>query len=185
MKKRGIFLISLVLMGVVAGSLVFASCAGAEGPAGPAGPAGAQGAIGPAGPGLEPMTQTFDIYMWEKKAVAEGLLADLLPSTETQADLISEFYHWEPMVLVVHKGDTVVLNVSNPRGTIHNLSIPAIGVDTGPLAIREGKATISFVADRAGSFVYQCTIPWDHTTDPEQCHPDHKYMTGVLLVLDR
>ncbi len=46
MKKPGIFLISLVLIGAVAGSLVFASCTGAEGPAGPAGPAGPQGPAG-------------------------------------------------------------------------------------------------------------------------------------------
>ncbi len=56
MKKLGIFLISLVLIGAVAGSLVFASCAGAEGPEGsagaqgPAGPAGADGADGAEGP---------------------------------------------------------------------------------------------------------------------------------------
>lgn len=63
--------------------------------------------------------------------------------------------------------------------------IIAFGVNTGPLAPRGGEATISFVADRAGSFPYMCTIAWDPTTDPETCHPDHKYMTGVLLVLDR
>ncbi len=132
-----------------------------------------------------PKTQTFDIYMWEKKAVAEGPLVELIPPTETSADLLTEFYHWEPQVLVAFKGDTVVLNVSNPRGTIHSFGIPAFGVDTGPLAPRGGKATISFVADKAGSFNYLCTLPWDPTTDPEECHPDHKYMTGVLLVLDR
>ena len=56
-----------------------------------------------------PKTHTFDIYMWEKKAVAEDALAELIPVTETPADLLTEFYHWEPSVLVV-------LNVSNPRG---------------------------------------------------------------------
>ncbi len=71
MKKLGIFVISLVLIGAVAGSLVFASCAGSEGPAGPAGaagtagadgadgaqgPAGATGATGPQGPpGVDPV----------------------------------------------------------------------------------------------------------------------------------
>ena len=172
----------LVIVTVLVASLLLSACAGT---AGPAGPAGATGPAGPPGPGLKPMTQTFDIYMWEKKAVAEGALVELLPPTETSADLLTEFYHWEPSVLVVFKGDTVVLNVSNPRGGIHNLAIPAFGVDTGPLAPRGGEATISFVADRAGSFPYMCTIPWDPTTDPETCHPDHKSMTGVLLVLDR
>ncbi len=162
--------ILIVVTIALAASLLLSACAG------PAEPAGHE---------LESKTQTFDIYMWEKKAVAEGSLVDLLPPTETSADLLTEFYHWEPMVLVAFKGDTVVLNVSNPRGTIHNLAIPAFGVDTGPLTPRGGKATLEFVADRAGSFPYMCTIPWDHTTDPETCHPDHKYMTGVLLILDR
>ncbi len=138
-------------------------------------------ACAPAAP--TPKTQTFDVYMWEKKAVGEGPLNELLP--EAHDELISEFYHWEPSVLVVFKGDKVVLNVSNPRGTIHSFGIPAFGVETGPLAPRGGEATVEFVADRAGSFPYLCTIPWDSTTDPEECHPDHKYMTGVLLVLDR
>ncbi len=138
-------------------------------------------ACAPAAP--TPKTQTFDVYMWEKKAVGEGPMEELIP--ESHDELISEFYHWEPSVLVVFKGDKVVLNVSNPRGTIHSFGIPAFGVDTGPLAPRGGEATVEFVADRTGSFNYQCTTPFDPTTDPQECHPDHKYQTGVLLVLDR
>ena len=138
-------------------------------------------ACAPAAP--TPKTQTFDVYMWEKKAVGEGPMEELIP--ESHDELISEFYHWEPSVLVVFKGDKVVLNVSNPRGTIHSFGLPAFGVETGPLAPRGGAATVEFVADRAGSFNYQCTTPFDRTTDPEECHPDHKFMTGVLLVLDR
>ena len=170
--RKILIVVAMVLMA----SLLLSACAGSQGPQGPAGSPGS---------GLEPKTQTFDIYMWEKKAVAEGPMVELIPPTETSADLLTEFYHWEPSVLVVFKGDRVVLNVSNPRGTIHSLGIPAFGVDTGPLTPRGGKATIEFVADRAGSFAYQCTLPWDPTTDPETCHPDHKYQTGVLLVLDR
>ena len=56
MKKLGVFLIVLMLIGAVAGSLVVASCAGAEGPEGPSGaegpegPLGAEGPEGPSGP---------------------------------------------------------------------------------------------------------------------------------------
>ncbi len=161
MKKK---ILLLLTVGLIA-NLILAGCAA---------PANEEGAH-----------QTFDVYLWEKKAVAEGAMVDLLPPTETSEDLITEYYHWEPIVLVVHKGDKVTLNVSNPRGTIHNLAIPAFGLDTGPLTPRGGEATLEFVADRAGSFPYMCTIPWDHTTDPETCHPDHKYMTGTLLVLNK
>ncbi len=50
MRKPGILLIVLALVGVVVGSLVFASCAGAEGQAGATGPAGPQGPTGDQGP---------------------------------------------------------------------------------------------------------------------------------------
>ncbi len=50
MRKPGIFLLVLALVGVVVGSLVFASCAGDEGQAGAIGPAGPQGPTGAQGP---------------------------------------------------------------------------------------------------------------------------------------
>lgn len=162
MKK---LLIGVVL--IMSLSPVLGACAG---PAGPAGPAGS------AGPGLEPKTRTFDIYMWEKKAVGEEPMEEVIP--EAPDLLLTEFYHWEPSVLVAFEGDTIVLNVSNPRGTVHSLVIPDFGVDTGPLAPEGGKATVEFVADKAGVFPFMCGTPWDPTTDPEECHPDHKYQTG-------
>lgn len=133
--------------------------------------------------GREPKTQVIDIFLWEKKAVAEDTLADLLGEAGHD-QLITEFYHWEPIVIVVPLGDTIVLNVSNPRGTVHGLAVPAFNVDTGALEPREGVATLEFVADKAGTFTIECSIPWDSSEDPELCHPDHKYMTGTLIVLD-
>jgi plastocyanin domain-containing protein len=121
--------------------------------------------------------------MWEKKAVGEEPMEEVIPGAHDL--LLTEFYHWEPSVLVAFEGDTIVLNVSNPRGTVHSLVIPDFGVDTGPLAPKEGKATVEFVADKAGVFPFMCGIPWDPTTDPEECHPDHKYQTGSLVILER
>lgn len=123
-------------------------------------------------------TQTIDIYMWEKKSMPEDPIKEAHPDSTGQ--LISEFYHWEPDVIVVGKGDTVILNVTNPRGTIHGLEIPAFGINTGPLDPKGGTATVEFVADKAGTYSYNCSTP------PEEgvCNAGHKFMTGTIIVLD-
>ncbi|MEE8324110.1 MAG: hypothetical protein V3R31_00490 [Candidatus Humimicrobiaceae bacterium] len=126
----------------------------------------------------EPKTQVIDIYMWEKKSMPEDPIKEAHPDSTGQ--LISEFYHWEPDVIVVLKGDTVVLNVSNPRGTIHGLAVPDFNIDTGPLDPKGGTATIEFVADKAGTYSYNCSTP------PAEgvCNAGHKFMTGTIIVLD-
>ncbi len=132
----------------------------------------------------EPKTQTIDIFINERKAVAEGALNELL-GEENHADLITEFYKWEPEVIVVNKGDTVVLNVTNPRGSVHGLEVPAFGIDTGPLEPRGGTATIEFIAAEAGTYTYNCSIPFDPDEDPQHCHPEHEFQVGTIIVLDR
>ncbi len=134
-------------------------------------------------PALEPKTRTFDIYMWEKKPHGEPPLEKLLPGSLDL--LVTEFHHWEPSVLVAFKGDTIVLNVSNPRGTVHSLTIPDFKVDTGPLAPKGGKATVKFVADKAGVFAFMSGTPWNPKATPEECDPGHKYQTGSLIILER
>ncbi len=131
----------------------------------------------------DPKTQTIDIFINERKAVPKGDLLELL-GEESHDSLISEFYKWEPEVIVVNKGDTVVVNVTNPRGTVHGLEFPAFSVDTGPLEPRGGTATIEFVAAKAGTFTYNCSIPFDPDTDPQDCHPEHEFQVGTIIVLD-
>ena len=104
--------------------------------------------------------------------------------------LIAHFFRWEPRVLVVFKGDTVVLNVYNPTDVVHGLEIPIFRVDTGPIApfVEGGEVsvvTVEFVADRAGTFEFRCATPYDPEVVPQVCHPDHDYLTGTLIVLDR
>ena len=64
------------------------------------------------------------------------------------------------------------------------LAVPGFGVDTGPLDPRGGEATLEFVADKAGTFAFNCSIGYDSGQDPEYCHPDHEFMTGTIIVLD-
>lgn len=130
-------------------------------------------ACAPAAPA--PKTQTFDLIMGEQITIAEA---------ETGEDEeVGEFHRWEPAVLVVNKGDTVVIHVTNPRKNVHGFAIPDLGVSTGPLDPRGGEETVQFVADRAGVFKFACNQPWDAETGI--CNIDHDFMVGYLLVLDR
>ena len=160
---------------LLAGVLLLASCAaGAEGPQGPP---------GPAGPGLEPTTQTFDVYMGEQEATGTTAMEELLLE-DPHGVLIAHFFRWEPRVLVALKGDTIVLNVFNPSDVIHGLEIPVFRVDTGPMAPGTD-TTVEFVADKAGTFEFRCSTPYSLEADPQVCHPDHDFLTGTLIVLDR
>lgn len=126
-----------------------------------------------------PMTQTFQIALGEVKIAEEVDGKDVLTG---------ESHRWEPDVLVVNKGDKVVLEVLNPRSRIHSLVLKEFGVDTKDLQPRTGKATVEFVADKAGVFQFTCGIdpakePYKERTDA--CEIDHKFQVGYLLVLQR
>ena len=126
-----------------------------------------------------PTTQTFQIALGEVKVVEE---------VDGEDVFTGESHRWEPDVLVVTKGDKVVLEVLNPRKQVHSLVLKEFGVDTGELPPRTGKATVEFVADKAGVFQFECGIdpaesPYKDRTDA--CELDHKYQLGSLLVLER
>ena len=93
-----------------------------------------------------------------------------------------EIHRWEPNVIVVNKGDTVILDVKNPRKHVHSLSVPAFGVRTDTLEPRTGEDTIQFVADKAGTFDFICSTPY--VPQKNYCDPDHSMMTGTLIVLE-
>lgn len=177
---------SLVLFGssAIAAAFLLAGCAGpagAAGPPGPQGPAGSPGPAGPAAPAPAPKTQTFNIQLGEGEVLGVGeTLGD-----QYEHKIVGEYHRWEPGVLVVHKGDKVVLNVSNPRKAVHSFLLKAYGIDTGKLTPRTGKKTVEFVADKVGAFEYVCGVDYDPKAEPHECDPDHKRMTGQLIVLDR
>jgi heme/copper-type cytochrome/quinol oxidase subunit 2 len=133
--------------------------------------------------GSKPKTQVINIYMGQKLAHSADPLTKILPDIHDQ--LITEFNQWVPNVIVVLKGDTVKLQVSNPRDSVHSLAIPDFNIDTGAIDPNGGTATVEFVADKAGTFPFMCNTKWDATKDPELCEPDHELMTGTLIVLDR
>jgi len=133
--------------------------------------------------GNKPKTQVINMYIGEIKAAGTESLESVLPDAGKL--LVAEFHTWNPNIIVVFKGDTVQLNITNPRSGNHSLAIPDFNVDTGLIAAKGGTATVEFVAAKAGAFTFKCNIPWDPTEDPRDCDPDHEFMTGTLIVLER
>ncbi|MBI2673826.1 MAG: cupredoxin domain-containing protein [Candidatus Zambryskibacteria bacterium] len=65
-------------------------------------------------------------------------------------------FSFTPSTITVNRGDTVKLTVKNTKGT-HNLKIDEFNASTRTLNVGETQ-TISFVADKVGTFEYYCSI---------------------------
>jgi hypothetical protein len=126
----------------------------------------------------EPQTRTFQISMEEVEFFAE-----VENEGGEEAIAFVELHRWEPNTIIVNQGDTVVLEITNPRKHAHTLSVPAFGVNSEILEPREGADTVTFVADTSGVFTFYCGLPYN--PDKLYCDPDHSMMTGTLVVLDR
>ncbi len=125
----------------------------------------------------EPQVRSFDIELGEVE-----FFANTENEEGAEDTVFVELHRWSPNTIVVNKGDTVVLKVTNPRGNYHSFSIPEFGVSTAMLEPREGSETIEFVADKSGTFAFSCEVPYN--PDKQWCDPDHAMMTGTLIVLD-
>ena len=96
-----------------------------------------------------------------------------------------EYHRWSPSDLVVHLGDTVNLKIVNEDDHAHSLVMIDYAIDSGRLLMGQS-VTKTFVANKAGVFLFQCGIPW---TPPDDCAPDHKTVdgdpsiTGYLVVI--
>ena len=125
----------------------------------------------------EPQTRTFQISMEEVEFYAE-----VENEGGEEAIAFVELHTWEPNTIIVNQGDTVVLEITNPRKHAHTLSIPAFDVNSEMLEPRVGADTVTFVADTPGVFTFYCGLPYD--PDKLYCDPDHNMMTGTLIVLE-
>ena len=125
----------------------------------------------------EPQTRTFQISMEEVEFYAE------IENEEGEEEIaFVELHVWEPNTIIVNQGDTVILEITNPRKHAHTLSIPAFNVNSDMLEPRVGTDTVTFVADTPGVFTFYCGLPYN--PDKLYCDPDHKMMTGTLIVLE-
>ena len=125
----------------------------------------------------DPQTRTFQISMEEVEFFAE-----VENEGGEEAIAFVELHRWEPNTIIVNQGDTVVLEITNPRKHAHTLSIPAFNVNSEMLEPREGADTVTFVADTPGVFTFYCGLPYN--PDKLYCDPDHNMMTGTLIVLE-
>src|SRR5574341_376652 len=61
--------------------------------------------------------------------------------------------------LAVNPGDVVQITLINGDGIMHDLTIDEFGVSTGTLDTQDAEATITFVAEEEGLYVYYCAVP--------------------------
>lgn len=72
-----------------------------------------------------------------------------------EVDMTTEQWAFDPAVLRVRQGDTVVLRIES-LDIVHGFGLPEFGVgrSTPPGRV----TTIRFVADRPGTYTYFCTV---------------------------
>jgi nitrosocyanin len=111
-------------------------------------------------------------FLFQKKGVAPvddpdpGAKVDTtmpVPGSDVEETLVvKEFsvdaapFSFTPSTMTVNKGDTVKITVKNTKGT-HDLKIDEFEASTRILNVGENE-TISFVADKTGTFEYYCSV---------------------------
>jgi len=86
-----------------------------------------------------------------------------------------ERHVFDPATITVHKGDHIVLIVTNTDDdSIHGVIIPELNLNTGPLT-GDQSARIEFDANATGTYTILCPVPG--------CAPDHAQMIGQLVVV--
>jgi heme/copper-type cytochrome/quinol oxidase subunit 2 len=91
-------------------------------------------------------------------------------STTRHFILDSSQFKYEPGILRVNKGDTVVITVT-ASDVVHGLYLDGYGME---VRVAPGQSQIiRFIADRPGKFRYRCSV---------SCGPLHPFMIGELIV---
>lgn len=92
--------------------------------------------------------------------------ADLMNGPVKQFTVHARSSGFDVQEIKVKKGDIVKITLKNEQG-MHSLKIKGYNKE-----VRGGK-TITFVADKAGEFVFSCNT---------SCGKNHKHMTGKFIV---
>ncbi len=61
--------------------------------------------------------------------------------------------------LTAKVGETVVIQLTSGEGAEHNIALPDFGVDSPHVDGQGNSITVSFVADKSGTFPYYCNLP--------------------------
>jgi heme/copper-type cytochrome/quinol oxidase subunit 2 len=78
-----------------------------------------------------------------------------------------------PVTITVHKGDRVVLIVTNTDELPHGIRIPQLNLVTGTLR-QDQQAKLEFGTTATGTFTMECSVPG--------CAPDHVQMLGQIVL---
>lgn len=62
-------------------------------------------------------------------------------------------------MLMVHEGETVQINLINGEGAEHDVVVEQYATRSDRVLGRGASSTVSFTADKAGEFVYFCSVP--------------------------
>ncbi|MCS4538272.1 MAG: cupredoxin domain-containing protein [Thaumarchaeota archaeon] len=131
---------------------------------------------------VQPTERTFYLSAIEPKGTAsvskEPFPTQMLPAgggyvlkePDKDGNWVVETYVWQPAYLVAQQGDRVTLNILGVNGATHTTEIE--GYDKQFVVKRGELTTVSFIADKAGTFRITCK-----THSPS--------MEGALLVLPR
>lgn len=84
-----------------------------------------------------------------------------------------ERHVFDPATVTVHKGDHIILIVTNTDEHTHGLAIPQLNLDTGPLR-EDQQVKLGFDATTPGTYTIVCSVPG--------CAPDHSQMIAQLVV---
>jgi len=84
-----------------------------------------------------------------------------------------ERHIFDPATVTVHKGDHIVLIITNTDELLHGIVIPKLSLDTGALKENQ-QAKLEFDATAIGTYTMLCSVPG--------CAPDHAQMIGQIVV---
>lgn len=101
---------------------------------------------------------------------------------------MEEKHLYFPGTIFANVGDRIILTIMNMDEHRHGFEIHALNVETdATLDIMPGdEVTISFVVNQAGTFEFECNVPYVAPTPPAtehtECGEDHDEMKGYLIV---
>ncbi len=78
-------------------------------------------------------------------------------SSVKEINISAKEFSYTPSTITVNKGDSVKINFTNNGTSVHNLAITNFNVATNSIAPGESDS-ITFTADKSGSFSYFCSI---------------------------
>jgi nitrite reductase (NO-forming) len=86
-----------------------------------------------------------------RTGIAEGRMVFLGVSGDIDGSVNPELF--------LHQGERVQINLINGEGAAHDIVVDLYGVRSNRVVGKGASTSISFVADRTGSFAYYCSVP--------------------------